>query len=172
MLKRHTEQRIIKEMEQQYQEKLKKDLEKGLVELTVSRHIQHIQNELLTLKCPRFGHAFVDFDGCAALVCSTCSCHFCAYCLTEYNNSNECHTHVSKCDIKKRLTNDSKAFYATEGGIEVAQSFFKSQKTKEYWNTTVAHISETEIKSEIKTLLIKFLGADAHIKNHWDWLKQ
>jgi hypothetical protein len=38
-------------------------------------------NEVVNLKCPRCGQAFLDFSGCCALVCSRpdCLCGFCAY---------------------------------------------------------------------------------------------
>lgn len=37
--------------------------------------------EIVNLKCPRCGQAFVDFIACCALPCSRhgCGCHFCAY---------------------------------------------------------------------------------------------
>ena len=37
--------------------------------------------EIVNLKCPRCGQAFVDFTACCALLCSRagCGCHFCAY---------------------------------------------------------------------------------------------
>eukprot|EP00122_Pirum_gemmata_P020989 Pgem_evm2s19582 len=171
-MQRHTEQRLRKEMEEEYKAKLKKDLEKSLLDLTVSKHVHYIQDELLTLKCPKYGHAFFDFDGCAALKCSTCSCYFCAYCLTESNTDSNNHTHVRTCNVKKRLTNDNDPFFASSGGIEIGQCFSKSLKTKDYWDLHIKIIPELEVKKKIKDELIKCLGSDISISNHWDWLKQ
>jgi hypothetical protein len=55
--------------------------------------------ELLTLKCPGCGTAFVDFQGCCALACSgpQCNVHFCAWCLTNCGDSASCHRHVASC---------------------------------------------------------------------------
>jgi len=61
----------------------------------VHRHCQHIREELLTLKCPRCGQAFLDFDGCFALTCSGCGCGFCAWCLKDCGT--DAHQHVAEC---------------------------------------------------------------------------
>jgi hypothetical protein len=60
----------------------------------------HIVEKILTLACPRqgCGQAFVDFDGCCALVCSRCACGFCAWCLADCGN--DAHEHVRQCDQK------------------------------------------------------------------------
>jgi uncharacterized protein YjiS (DUF1127 family) len=53
--------------------------------------------EVLTLKCPRCKNAFVDFDACFAVTCvyPTCTCGFCAWCLTDCGS--DAHTHVAAC---------------------------------------------------------------------------
>jgi hypothetical protein len=52
----------------------------------VHRHCLHVREGLLTRKCPRQNcrQAFLDFDGCFALTCSSCCCGFCAWCLEDW----------------------------------------------------------------------------------------
>eukprot|EP00122_Pirum_gemmata_P013880 Pgem_evm1s12928 len=144
-IQRHTEQKIRKEVEDQYKEKLKRDLEKTLTDMTVSKHLRFIEEELLTLKCPKYGHAFFDFEGCAALQCRTCSCHFCAYCLAETENSRRCHDHVRTCSVKQRLVDDKDPFFATKKGVAVTQNAIKSEMVKKYWNHEIQRRCDKEI---------------------------
>merc|ERR1740117_2191757 len=59
--------------------------------------------ELLTLKCPRCGQAFAEFDGCFALTCGRCGCGFCAWCFADSGGGNlEAHVHVRQCLAKPR----------------------------------------------------------------------
>mmetsp|Transcript_35142 Transcript_35142/g.78086 ORF Transcript_35142/g.78086 Transcript_35142/m.78086 type:complete len:770 (+) Transcript_35142:389-2698(+) len=62
----------------------------------------HIIEEILTLKCPRCGLAFLDFDACFALSCASdkdpsygCKSHYCAFCLTLCGE--DAHRHVAQC---------------------------------------------------------------------------
>ena len=41
--------------------------------------------------------AYHDFQGCTALACSRCSCHFCGWCLRDCAGSKDCHDHVRAC---------------------------------------------------------------------------
>ena len=43
-------------------------------EREVERAVRHIQDNVLTLKCPRCKSAFDDFENCFALKCSSCPC--------------------------------------------------------------------------------------------------
>ncbi|KAK3253417.1 hypothetical protein CYMTET_9763 [Cymbomonas tetramitiformis] len=63
--------------------------------------------ELCSLRCP--GHTsegrpceyiVEGFDGCMAVQCNAatgCNTHFCAYCFATFENTRECHDHVSRC---------------------------------------------------------------------------
>jgi hypothetical protein len=42
-----------------------------------------IIERILTPKCPKGLPAFLDFEGCMALTCRKCKCHFCAICLKD-----------------------------------------------------------------------------------------
>ena len=55
----------------------------------------HLIEDVLTLKCPRCGQAFLDFDGCFALTCSRCGCGFCGWCL--HDCGDDAHRHVANC---------------------------------------------------------------------------
>ena len=59
------------------------------------RVVRVLREEVLTLRCPRCKVAFVDFEGCCALMCGGCSCGFCAYCLEDCGQ--DAHAHVAKC---------------------------------------------------------------------------
>ena len=48
------------------------------------------------LACPHCQRHFVDFDGCAAILCH-CGGAFCALCLTACADSHEAHAHVLAC---------------------------------------------------------------------------
>ena len=63
----------------------------------VLRHVHRITEEILNLKCPRCGWPFVDFEGCFALACAQCPCHFCAWCLADCGGLAEAHRHVRQC---------------------------------------------------------------------------
>lgn len=62
---------------------------------------KHIRENILTLKCPRCGQAFVDFEACFALRCK-CGAAFCGWCLKDCGN--DAHAHVATCTSK--LDND------------------------------------------------------------------
>eukprot|EP00121_Abeoforma_whisleri_P008950 Awhi_evm1s8216 len=177
MIKRHAEENIRQEEERKYQERLKLDMEKSLVELTVLKHLQHIQNELLTLKCPLNGHAFVDFTGCAALKCKSCDCHFCAYCLIDCKNSTSCHNHVTECSKRLLLTQDRSrdAYYSTANGIEIVNQALKSDKVHTYWNDIIRTISDMEIRQQLYHELNKELLDvldDVRLAPTWKWFKE
>ena len=64
----------------------------------IERHIHYINEWILTLRCPSPGcHlAFVDFNGCGALTCAQCDCHFCCWCLADCGA--DAHRHVANCE--------------------------------------------------------------------------
>lgn len=66
-------------------------------EIERARHT--IVDSILTLKCPRCDTAFMDFDGCYALICHRCSCGFCAFCLADCGT--DAHAHVASCKFNK-----------------------------------------------------------------------
>jgi hypothetical protein len=55
---------------------------------------QSTRENILTLKCPRCGAAFVDFEGCMALNCAVCGVGFCGWCLADCGR--DAHEHVAR----------------------------------------------------------------------------
>lgn len=89
---RLSEQRIATEMEAAW--KARADAEKRHSEAMIAKAELA---ELMTLKCPRCGQAFTDFQGCFALQCSRhlCRACFCGWCLQDCGKEPEaCHRHV------------------------------------------------------------------------------
>jgi hypothetical protein len=83
--------------------KKKKEIEDLLAMDELSREVRvlchKITDDILTPKCPRCKHAFVDFDGCFALTCgnNVCQAGFCAYCFEDCGE--DAHRHVANCKL-------------------------------------------------------------------------
>lgn len=75
---------------------------------------EHIITQILTTKCPKpgCGKVFLEFEGCAALICSNPNCsvvgdqdnprrqtNFCAWCGKAWGNSDEMHRHIIYCSM-------------------------------------------------------------------------
>jgi len=151
-IKRHTEAKISLEKESEFQhrlDKVKKQMTEEGNHEKILDHIRRIEDDILTLKCPRNGHAFVDFDGCFALKCSSCPCNFCAWCLADCGN--DAHAHVNSCRLNK-----SRGYY---GSPDLFKQVHKERKLKllsEFWNSNIKHQSP-EFKKELKNELVKIL---------------
>uniref|UniRef100_A0A0G4HHK2 Protein kinase domain-containing protein n=1 Tax=Chromera velia CCMP2878 TaxID=1169474 RepID=A0A0G4HHK2_9ALVE len=91
------EERVRREMEEEYKERLRK----ALMEDGAQRRVREITEDILTLKCPRCRTAFLDFDGCAALTCANCNCGFCGYCLR--NCGEDAHSHIPRCQVAREV---------------------------------------------------------------------
>jgi len=59
---------------------------------------RHIEEEILTSRCPRCKAAFLDFAGCCALTCHRCPCAFCAWCGADCGA--DAHEHAANCAAK------------------------------------------------------------------------
>jgi len=98
-----TEQRLARESEARMQELLQAELARLSAlserERLVRSHYMAIA-QLLTPRCPRCSTAFIDFQGCCALQCRSCSAHFCAWCLHPSTRNDENHAHVAACNEK------------------------------------------------------------------------
>jgi len=60
--------------------------------------INDIGEECVQPRCPHCSAICPGFTGCCALECTSCSLHFCGWCLTGFEeDSNACHSHVRIC---------------------------------------------------------------------------
>ena len=74
-----------KEEKERFEEEKKREEAKSALEKEAGRHRKRIEEEVMTLRCPRCAQAFESYNGCAALTCSNtqCKCGFCAICLQD-----------------------------------------------------------------------------------------
>ena len=79
------------------------------------------------------GHAFIDFDGCFALKCSMCPCHFCGWCLADCGG--DAHAHVRSCRHKPAGANDP--YFGTKEQFEEAHRQQQRGKLRSYLNQQV-----------------------------------
>lgn len=115
------EQRRAAELEGEMQARLGAELRRLQALDEQQRRVRavrnHVVEEILTLKCPRCGQAFLDFVGCFALQCSRCPCGFCAWCGADSGGSNA-HEHVRGCREKPP---GADVFFGTFEQFEAAQ---------------------------------------------------
>lgn len=98
----------------------------------------HIVEEVLTLKCPRCGQAFLDFVGCFALQCSRCPCGFCAWCGADSGGRNA-HDHVRHCREKPP---GADVFFGSFEQFEAAQRRRRRRILERYLPTLDADIRQ------------------------------
>jgi hypothetical protein len=81
------ESNLREEIEEPNERRIQAELEKLRSMDEKARNVlaarKHVEDNLLTSKCPRCKTAFLDFEGCCALKCSKCPCAFCAWCAAE-----------------------------------------------------------------------------------------
>jgi len=100
----------------------------------------HIVDEILTLKCPRCGKAFVDFEACFALSCEDfaghgCGSEFCGFCLTLCGNDEDAHQHVAQCPFN---INEGRDVFGPIENFEEAQRLRRLRLLREYLGPMVA----------------------------------
>jgi hypothetical protein len=76
--------------------------------------VNFIDSNILTYHCKSCDSAFIDFNGCTALVCNMCRSNICVYCLDVFQNSSQCHAHVKNCKFN---INDKKSYYSKNSTI-------------------------------------------------------
>ena len=84
------------EEKNRYEEEKHREEAKSALEREAGKCRTHIEEEVMTLRCPRCNQAFDNYSGCAALTCSNnhCGCGFCAICLTDCGS--DAHTHCTQ----------------------------------------------------------------------------
>jgi hypothetical protein len=107
-------------------------------EIAVMTARKHITNSMLTLKCPRCGMAWDDFDGCCALKCKYCSCAFCAYCTADCGTN--AHEHVQTCQYGKG------AGYHGHGMLPAAHKRLRTERVQEYLPTLAPEVRKDALQ--------------------------
>ena len=129
------EEQLRVQLDAEFKDKLDAELEKMRALDERGRKVEmarkHIIDKILTLSCPK-GHAFVDFDGCFALKCSMCPCHFCGWCLADCGG--DAHAHVATCRHKPA---GADVFFGTKEQFEEAQRKRQRIKIRSYLNEQV-----------------------------------
>eukprot|EP00656_Telonema_subtile_P053228 TRINITY_DN7649_c0_g1_i2.p1 TRINITY_DN7649_c0_g1~~TRINITY_DN7649_c0_g1_i2.p1 ORF type:complete len:1491 (+),score=142.91 TRINITY_DN7649_c0_g1_i2:123-4595(+) len=129
--KRIIEKRLTDEIRQE--ERARLEAEQAMLaqlsdfEKQVRASRKHLSDELLTLKCPRCGQAFLDFNGCFALKCSSCPCGFCAWCLSDCGA--DAHHHVSSCPQKPA---GADRFFGSQQQFEQSHQARQSRQIRAY----------------------------------------
>ena len=115
------------------------------MEKEAGRHRKYIEEEIMTLRCPRCAQAFESYNGCAALTCSNtqCGCGFCAICLEDCGG--DAHGHCQQ----------------VHGGYSVStpqwkemMRALKQKRLEKYWKL---------IKEDVKIELLK----DESVRSHF-----
>jgi len=124
--KQLVEQQLAQEMEHHHKTALRQEIERLRVlsahQLEVEGLVQAVREDVLTLKCPRCGQAFVDFEGCFALKCSRCAAAFCGWCLEDCGTN--AHPHVVCC---RRKLSDNNYF----GSVEQFKAAHKQRRIQQ-----------------------------------------
>lgn len=111
----------------------------------------HIVEEILTLKCPVCGQAYIDFEGCFALKCSRCAAGFCAWCGT--GGAGDAHSHVRQCDHKPP---GADIYFGTDEQFQQAQDDRKKRLLKSFLST-LEEETRNAVQVELHTELIGLL---------------
>ena len=129
--KRLREQKALKEEAQRLEEESQRQLRMlSEEERKINDARKKITEDILTLKCPSCKAAFVDFDGCFALSCKSCPCRFCAGCLAPAKDGQECHRHVSACEVCRKA--GVNGYFGTEAQFQQIHKTRRSKLLKEF----------------------------------------
>jgi len=160
------EQRKTAELEGQMQARLDAELRRLQALDEQQRRVRavrnHIVEEILTLKCPRCGQAFLDFVGCFALQCSRCPCGFCAWCGAD-SGGNNAHEHVRNCR-EKPLGAD--VFFGSFEQFEAAQRRRRTRLLQRFLPTLDAQTRHAVLNEIRRDLLDLGLVAAVQVPVH------
>jgi len=90
------ETKTRKEEQDRFEEEKRREAAKSMLEKEAGKCRTHIEEVVMTLRCPRCRQAFDNYSGCAALTCSNgqCGCGFCAVCLADCGS--DAHNHCKQ----------------------------------------------------------------------------
>ena len=120
----------------------------GTVNARTQMHVDHITEKILTTTCPR-GHAFTNFTGCFALVCTRCkpqSC-FCGWCLSDCGG--DAHAHVARCPQRISGGSGNQSYYGSQEQFEIACQRRKKSLLQDYWKERV-QADEQDVQEKVK----------------------
>jgi hypothetical protein len=152
------ELRLMAEMEKAFEERLSADKKRfesqSVFEQKVLCAKKHVEEELLTLKCPRCQQAFADFSDCFALTCSRCSCGFCAWCLQDCKA--DAHQHVANCQYNMA---PNRNVYGSPAMFDRAQLIRRQDQVRRYLlslgSHELAHAVLTALRGTLKQVGLK-----------------
>lgn len=127
----------------------------------VERSLFHkVVEEAFVNRCPHCQQAFVDFSGCAAVVCE-CGGVFCALCLSPFKTDKDCHAHVRICRLNPSK-NDEFVSTAQLRKIE------HTRKLKRAWAILLHHAYHHSLMHSLCVLnQLRFLDGAAILPYHF-----
>ncbi|TYZ63596.1 hypothetical protein PybrP1_002527 [[Pythium] brassicae (nom. inval.)] len=128
---------------------------------TVRRHVLHVRERLLNLRCPKCKLVFFDFDfdTCAALTCANphCAGGFCAYCLADCGA--DAHEHLRTCAKNP----NQPYFYVLASEFHRAHKERREQLVRAYLHDVVRTTDGDDVGQRVKAELaadFRALGLD------------
>ena len=114
------------------------------------RACKHVNDQILTTKCPKCSTAFHDFDGCFSLKCAApdCGTHFCAWCLRFHDdNAQETHAHIARCTRRHEDANDM--FFAPKALYHAVRKREQEVKLRTYLQTLPQSTRERVLEDDM-----------------------
>lgn len=152
-VKRLVEQRTSNQLEADLRRRMDEFERAGIQNYIVKKHVDHILDEILTLRCPSCRRPFADFGRgeCFALKCP-CKIQFCGYCLA--NCGADAHRHVRNCPHNPY---PGSLFHPDDvRGFETVQKQRRARLVREYWARDIAALEPAqrqEILQRLRTIL-------------------
>jgi hypothetical protein len=148
---------VREEMNVQHQAELKRLQaqwqQQSALDFAVAHAVKHIQEQILTLRCPRCRQPFFDFDGCFSVRCSECQCSFCGWCLEDCGN--DAHAHVANCEFSRRLGLAHSAYFGAGNAFIQAQRVRRKKLVVEYLRDEV-------LNKDVRVLVEQRIARDLH----------
>ena len=131
------------------------------LKLAIEKKQKHVEEHIMNLSCPRCSQVFLDYTGCAALVCGNkrCACRFCAFCLKDCGQ--DAHAHVTTCRYRPKDMRNP--YFTQEGQFETVQRERRQRLVIEYFQT----VPENERSHLYKALRTQFRDCRLHFPSAW-----
>lgn len=154
----------VEELQRQFDERLRKKMEEFManygnastaLQLKAQSEAKFIRNNVLNLCCPHCKIAYIEFEGCMALKCSSCSGNFCGYCHAKVETSQGAHEHVRQCLMNITPTS---SYYANKNQIQEAQKQYRTRTLKKHLRSQKKDLQNAiiiELKQDLDDLGIR-----------------